>query len=73
MINATDVNDYADDLVRRRGENALLVAAQRAIHHLDAGDRHGYEVWLRIAKATVELLGSNPPRNSASARPFIDL
>jgi hypothetical protein len=42
-------------LIREHGEDAEIVASQRADLMLDRGDRDGHRVWLRIGRAITEL------------------
>ena len=45
----------ANLLIRQHGDNAEVVAAQRADTLLDRGDREGQRVWLRIRRAIASL------------------
>ena len=45
----------ANLLIRQHGDNAEIVAAQRADLMLDRGDWEGQRVWLRISLAIFEL------------------
>jgi hypothetical protein len=50
-----DIWRAANLLIRQHGENADIVAAQRADLMLERGDPEGRLVWLRIRRAIVEL------------------
>jgi hypothetical protein len=53
----TDIDIWraANLLIQQDGEDAEIVAAQRADVMLDRGDRDGELVWLRIRRAVAEL------------------
>ena len=50
-----DIWRAANLLMKQHGENAEIVAAQRADLMLERGDRDGRLVWLRIRRAIAEL------------------
>jgi len=50
-----DIWRAANLLINQHGENAEIVAAQRADLMLERGDQDGRFVWLRIARAVVAL------------------
>ena len=50
-----DIWRAANLLIKQHGEDAEIVAAQRADQMLERGDRDGRLVWLRIGWAIVEL------------------
>ncbi len=60
MISDLDVLRAAQLLVKRHGDNAPVVAAQRADELLDRGDLEGVAVWKSITRAVEELLRVEP-------------
>ncbi len=60
-----DIYRTASVLIREHGKDAALEAAQRADAMLEKGDLDGERVWLRILKATEELLNSRPSKGVA--------
>lgn len=50
-----DIWRAANLLIRQHGEDAEIVAAQRADQMLERGDPEGRVVWLRIRRAIAEL------------------
>ena len=54
-----DIWRAATLIIRQYGENAEIVAAQRADELWEHGDHEGRAVWLRIKRAIVEL--QEPP------------
>ncbi len=50
-----DIWRAANLIMKQHGENAEIVAAQRADLMLERGDRDGRLVWLRIRRAIAEL------------------
>jgi hypothetical protein len=60
MIDPLDIYRTAKLLVDRHGKDAPIHAAMRADELLAAGDIDGQQVWLKILKATEELLGTTP-------------
>ncbi len=58
-----DVYRTASVLINQHGQDASWVAAQRADALIDAGDRIGSAVWIKIWKAT-KVLQSEKPRGS---------
>jgi hypothetical protein len=55
MIPDLDIWRAATLLIQQQGDEAEIVAAQRADLMLDRGDRDGQLVWLRIRRAITEL------------------
>ena len=55
-----DVWRAADLLIKRHGEDAAIVAAQRADELLEAGDVEGQIVFKRIVEAINELQRQKP-------------
>jgi hypothetical protein len=55
MVPDKDIWRAANLLIRQRGDEAELSAAQRADEMLERGDLEGRMVWLRIRRAVVEL------------------
>ena len=55
-----DVWRAADLLIKRHGEDAAIVAAQRADELLEAGDVEGQIVFKRIVEAINELQRQTP-------------
>ena len=66
MIAEIDIWRSANLMVRERGENAALEAAQRADAMLEQGDTEGCAVWKRILRAIEELQREVP---ESAARP----
>jgi hypothetical protein len=50
-----DIWRAANRLIKQHGENAEIVAAQRADLMLERGDPEGRLIWLRIKRAIAEL------------------
>jgi hypothetical protein len=50
-----DIWRAANLLIKQHGENAEIVAAQRADQMLERGDRDGEILWLRIRRAIIDL------------------
>jgi hypothetical protein len=55
VIPNLDIWRAATLLIKQHGEDAEIIAAQRADLMLDRGDREGQLVWLRIRRAIAEL------------------
>jgi hypothetical protein len=55
-----DIWRAATLIIRQHGENAEIVAAQRADDLREQGDHEGRAVWLRIERAIVELQKTPP-------------
>jgi hypothetical protein len=53
-----DIWRAANLLIKQRGENAEIAAAQRADLMLERGDHDGQLVWLRIRRPIVGLLAA---------------
>ena len=60
MIPEIDIYRTAKLLVDRHGQDAPIHAAMRADELLAAGDMAGKAAWVKILKATEELLGKSP-------------
>ncbi len=56
MTYNTDIQRYANDLVKEHGEDAPIRAAMRAHTLLDQGDRAGYALWKRIGSMSNVIL-----------------
>ena len=61
MTSDLDVYRSANELIKQYGDAADIDAAMRADELMDAGDMEGEAVWLRIVKATAELLSKERP------------
>jgi hypothetical protein len=55
MIPDIDIWRAANLVIQQHGDDAEIVAAQRADELLDRGDCDGQLVWLRIRRAVAEL------------------
>jgi hypothetical protein len=55
MTSDLDIYRTASVLLREQGDEADLVAAQRADSFLEAGDVDGQMVWKRVLKAVKEI------------------
>ncbi len=55
MISEADVYRSAQVMRREHGHEALALSQARVNKHRDAGDDDGAAVWMRIARAIVEL------------------
>ena len=64
MTTNTDIYRAANELIKQDGEDAPIHAAMRADELLEAGDMEGKAVWLRITKATDELLSKERPKDA---------
>jgi len=60
MTSDLDIYRTASILIREHGEEADLVAAQRADSFLEACDMAGPAVWRRVAKAVKEIQREEP-------------
>lgn len=60
MTSDLDIWRAAGLLIKRHGQDAALVAAQRADELLARGDTEGQTVWKRIARACEELRRGEP-------------
>jgi len=58
VVSDIDIWRAAALLIRQHGENAEIVAAQRADELWEREDHEGRAVWLRIRRAVVELQGT---------------
>jgi hypothetical protein len=61
MTTSIDIYISANELVKQHGEDAPIHAAMKADEMLEAGDLDGKTVWVRIMKATEELLLEERP------------
>ena len=61
MISDLDIYRSANVLIGEHGEDAPTEAARKADAMLEKGDLAGQAVWLRIARATKELLSKERP------------
>jgi hypothetical protein len=64
MVSDTDIYRSANELVKQHGEDAPIEAAMKADEMLEAGDLDGKNVWVRIMKATEELLSEERPEGT---------
>jgi len=62
MTSDLDIWRTANILVKQHGDDAAIVAAQRADELLERGDLEGQRVWKRIVSAVRELKRSEPLR-----------
>jgi hypothetical protein len=60
MTEETDIWRAAALLVKRHGNDAAIVAAQRADELLAQGDTEGQRIWKRIGGAVLELQRTKP-------------
>ena len=60
MIPDLDIYRSANVLIRERGEDAALEAAQRADAMLEKGDLEGLAVWKEILRAVGEIQRTEP-------------
>jgi hypothetical protein len=60
-----DIYRTASVLIREHGDEADLVAAQRADSFLEAGDMEGSAVWRRVLKAIKEIRREEPREGEA--------
>lgn len=60
LVSDLDIYRAASALIERHGDAAPLEAAMRADKMLAAGDMNGKTVWLRILRATEEILRQRP-------------
>ena len=56
-MQASQVHDYASQLLREHGDNAQLIAAQRVLECEKRGDRSEDEDWRRIRDTLNEMKG----------------
>ena len=54
MVPEIDIWRAANLLLKQHGENAEIVAAQRADEMLERGEIEGQRVWLRIRRAVAQ-------------------
>jgi hypothetical protein len=60
MVSDLDIWRAANILVQEHGEEAAIIAAQRADELLAKGDVEGQIVWKRIVRAVAELQKRKP-------------
>jgi hypothetical protein len=60
-----DIYRTASVLIREHGDEADLVAAERADGFLEAGDIDGSMVWKRVLKAVKEIQKQEPEEGEA--------
>lgn len=60
MLDEPDIWRAANLLLKNHGDNAPLVAAQRADEMLARGDMVGQAIWKRITAAVEELIRRKP-------------
>ena len=65
MTSDLDIYRTASVLIREHGDEANLVAAQRADEFLDKGDMDGSAVWRRVLKAIKEIWREEPREGEA--------
>ena len=65
MTSDLDIYRSASVLIREHGEEADLVAAERADSFLEAGDMAGSAVWRRVLKAVKEIQREEPGEGEA--------
>lgn len=63
MATDSDIYRAAGLLVKEYGEMATVGAQVKADQMRDRGDRAARSVWLRVARATQELLSEEAPDN----------
>jgi len=56
-MHATEIQDYARQLLEAHGAKAIAEAAQRAVVYEKAGDREQAQTWRRIEAALLLLRG----------------
>ncbi len=64
MTSDLDIYRSANELIKQYGEDAPTLAAMQADELMEAGDREGRAVWLRIVKAIEELLSEERPEDA---------
>ena len=65
MTSDLDIYRTAGVLIREHGDEADLVAAQRADEFLEKGDMEGSAVWRRVLKAIKEIRREEPREGEA--------
>ena len=65
MTSDLDIYRTASVLIKEHGEEADLVAAQRADGFLEAGNMAGSAVWRRVLKAIKEIWREEPEEGEA--------
>lgn len=61
MVSDKDIYQSANAIIKQHSEDAPIHAAMKADEMLEAGDLDGKSVWVRVMKATEELLSENVP------------
>jgi hypothetical protein len=57
-MHATEIQDYARQLMETHGDKAAVEAAQKAVALEHAGDREQAQIWRRIEAALVLMRGA---------------
>jgi hypothetical protein len=57
-MGATEIQDYARQLLEAHGDRALAEAAQNAASCEEAGDKEAAETWRRVETALLEMRGT---------------
>jgi hypothetical protein len=65
MTSDLDIYRTASVLIRERGDEADLIAAQRADEFLEKGDMDGSAVWRHILKVIKEIWRDKPQEGEA--------
>lgn len=65
MTSDLDIYRTASVLIREHGDEASLVAAQRADSFLEAGDIGGLAIWKRVLRAIREIQREEPTAGEA--------
>jgi hypothetical protein len=65
MTSDLDIYRTASVLIREHGDEADLVAAQRADSFLEAGDANGSAVWKRVLRVIKEIQRQEPHEDEA--------
>ncbi len=61
MVDEINIYSSAGLLIEKHGDDAVIEAAMKADAMLEKGDLDGQAVWLRILRATKELLSKERP------------
>ena len=56
-MQASEVHDYASQLLKLHGDDAPVIAAQKALECEKRGDRQEAETWQRIRDILMEIRG----------------
>ncbi len=65
MTSEIDIYRTTNVLIREHGDEAYLVAAERAGSFIDAGDIYGSMTWKRVLKAIKEIQREEPEEGEA--------